>query len=105
MSNTARLGQFEEYVLRAVQLLGENAYGVSIRQTVCDATNRDVALSGIYAALDRLSDKGFAETWLGEPTPQRGGRAKRYYRITGLGEQLLREIARSRTRLTPILEA
>jgi PadR family transcriptional regulator, regulatory protein PadR len=95
------LGNFEELVLMAVCKLAENAYGANLRQTVAEATGRDVSIGAIYGTLERLERKGFIKSWQGEPTPERGGRAKRYFRIEGTGEEALKvtEAARKRLRL------
>ena len=69
-------------VLLAVIRLGEAAYGVTISRALEESTRRHVARRSVYAALDRLEDKGFVGSRLGEPTPERGGRAKRYFRAT-----------------------
>jgi DNA-binding PadR family transcriptional regulator len=80
------LGEFEQLVLLAVMRLKADAYGVTVRQEIAGRTHRDVSIGAIYATLDRLESKGFVESRVGEPTAQRGGRAKRYFRITGHGE-------------------
>lgn len=93
------LNGFEEYVLLAVLKLGNNAYGVTIRQAVEDATERATSIGALYAALDRLEQKGFIRSCLGEATPERGGRAKKYFTIEGAGSQALDAAARARQRL------
>jgi PadR family transcriptional regulator PadR len=93
------LGSFEEYVLFAVLRLGEQAYGAKIRQTVEEATERSVSVGAIYATLDRLERKGFIHSWQGEATPERGGRAKRYFRVEGAGVRALNETHAARNRL------
>jgi PadR family transcriptional regulator PadR len=93
------LGHFEEIVLLAVLRLGENAYGAKIRQTVAEAKERDVSIGAIYATLDRLERKGYLKSWQGEATPERGGRAKRYFRAEGAGVQALNETNAARNRL------
>ena len=70
-----RLGEFEEVVLLCVRQLGDDAHGVAIQHALAEHAGREVMLGAIYAALDRAQRKGFAESWLGEPTPTRGGRA------------------------------
>lgn len=93
------LGNFEEIVLLAVLRLGENAYGAKIRQTVAEATERDVSIGAVYATLDRLEHKGYLKSWQGEATPERGGRAKRYFRVEGAGVRALNDTAAARNRL------
>lgn len=94
------LGNFEEIVLLAVLRLGEQAYGAKIRQTVAEATERDVSIGAVYATLDRLERKGYLKSWQGEATPERGGRAKRYFAVEGAGVQALNDTAGARNRLT-----
>lgn len=93
------LGEFEEIVLLAVARLGRNAYGVTIRQTVEDVAGRPTSIGAIYATLDRLEQKGMVSSWLGEATPQRGGRAKRYFQLEGAGQLALSEAESVRERL------
>ena len=79
------IGEFEQLVLLAVMRLDAEAYGVTVRQEIAARTRRDVSIGAIYATLDRLETKGFVASHVGEPTAQRGGRAKRHFRITGPG--------------------
>jgi len=94
------LGNFEELVLLAVFRLAENAYGASIRQAVAEATGRDTSVGAVYATLDRLERKGYVKSWLGEGTPERGGRPKRYFSVEGAGEEALRVTEGMRKKLT-----
>jgi PadR family transcriptional regulator PadR len=89
MEKRLRLGQFEELVLRALLLLQENAYGVPIRREIVERTGRDVSVGALYTTLDRLEGKGYVSSRLGDPTPERGGRAKRYFRIEAPGIRAL----------------
>ena len=75
------LGEFEQLVLLALLRLQPEAYGVAIRDEIEEKTGRRVALGSVYTTLLRLEDKGFVATRIGEPTPQRGGRRKKFYRI------------------------
>jgi len=79
------LGEFEYLMLTSVARLGEDAYGVAIRQEIEDATGHPCSLGALYTTLDRLEAKGFVKTRMGDPTPQRGGRPKRMVRITAKG--------------------
>jgi PadR family transcriptional regulator, regulatory protein PadR len=79
------LSQTELLVLVAIARLGESAYGVSIREDVRDSTRRTLSLASVYAALDRLDGLGLARSWLSEPRPERGGRARRHYGLTRAG--------------------
>jgi DNA-binding PadR family transcriptional regulator len=81
------LGEFEYLLLSAAAKLGEDAYGAAIRREIEDATKRRCAVGALYTTLDRLEAKGFVTTWMGDPTPQRGGRPKRMVRLTGAGIQ------------------
>jgi PadR family transcriptional regulator len=85
MSSRSHLGEFELMILLAVIRLGDDAYGVPISKELLETTGRDVALGSVYAALDRLEQKEFVSSTLGDPTPARGGRAKRYFHVTPKG--------------------
>lgn len=94
-------------VLLAVVRLGDDAYGVPISKELLHLAGREVALGSIYAALDRLEQKGFVTSVLGDPTPERGGRAKRYFRITHIGGEALTTTHRALKNLwagIPLLE-
>ena len=79
------LGEFEYLLLSAVARLAEDAYGAAIRQEIETATGCRCSIGALYTTLDRLEAKGFITTWMGEATPQRGGRPKRMVRITARG--------------------
>jgi len=79
--------------------LGDNAYGVPISEELGKRTGRDVATGSVYAALERLEDKGFVTSELGEATPERGGRAKKYFHVTARGLKEVRETQRALTKL------
>jgi len=81
------LGEFEYLLLTAAARLGNEAYGVSIRQEVEAATGSPCSIGALYTTLDRLETKGFIKTWMGDPTPQRGGRPKRMVRVTAKGSR------------------
>src|ERR1700719_2236975 len=88
------LGQFEQLVLTAILTRRDDAYGVSIHSKVEElAQPKAVSLGAVYVTLDRLEDKGMVVSWLSDPTPERGGRAKRCYRLEALGERALQESA------------
>jgi PadR family transcriptional regulator len=93
------LGGFELQVLLAVVRLGEGAYGVPIADTIEAASGREVAAGSIYITLDRLEEKGFVTSRLGESTPERGGRAKTYFQVTGKGLRAVRQAQRTLVRL------
>jgi len=85
MSRNAYLGEFEQIVLLAIMRLGDDAYGVAIRDEIQKRTGRSTAPGALYTTLDRLEQKGLVVSRLGEPTPERGGRAKRYYSVSAEG--------------------
>ena len=89
MPPVTSLGDFEQIVLLAILRVGENAYGVTIRSEITACTRREVAPGALYTTLDRMEDKGIVRSWLGDPTPQRGGRAKRYFALTKAGRAAL----------------
>jgi DNA-binding PadR family transcriptional regulator len=93
------LGEFELMVLLALIRLGEDAYGVPISREIEERAGREVALGSVYAALERLEGKGLVTSRLGDPTAERGGRAKRYFRITANGLREVRETQRALTNL------
>ena len=99
MAARSYLGEMELMVLLAVVRLGDEAYGVPISKGLLTFVGRDVSLGSIYAAFDRIEDKGFVTSFLGDPTPERGGRAKRYFRVTPAG---LRTLRATRTALTKL---
>lgn len=96
MSRREFLGGFELLVLLALVRLGDEAYGVPIGHAIEESSGRDVAQGSVYLTLERLERKGLVISRLGEPTPERGGRAKTYFRITAKG---LREVRRARETL------
>jgi DNA-binding PadR family transcriptional regulator len=102
------LGEFEQLVLLALVRLGTEAYGVAIRDEIEQRAGRDVALGAVYTTLLRLENKGLAASRLGDPTPERGGRRKKFYRPTAAGQRALRaslDALRGMTRgLTPGME-
>ena len=81
------LGEFEYVILTVAARLGVGAYGASIRQEIEIATGRSCSIGALYTTLDRLEKKGFITTRMGDPTPERGGRAKRMVRVTAKGVQ------------------
>ncbi len=85
MATEPSLGEFEQIVLLAILRLKDKAYGVSIRAEILEHTRRDPSAGALYTTLDRLEQKGMLRSRTGEPTPQRGGRAKRYYTVTAAG--------------------
>lgn len=86
-------------MLLAVRTLGDDAHGSNIQGLLAEQADREVTLGAIYSALDRAQRKGLSDSWLGEPTPERGGRAKRHYAVTEAGEEALRRSRQVRERL------
>ena len=93
------LGHFELLVLLALIREGDEAYGVPIARAIEDSTGRPVILASVYNTLERLEQKGFVRSIVGDPTPERGGRAKRYFSITTTG---LREVRAAKKALTAL---
>ncbi len=100
MTKGTYVGEFEQLILLAVLRLGEGAYGVGIRDEIVERTERSITRGALYAGLDRLEEKGLLKSRLGEPTAERGGRAKRFYELTGSGELALSTSLRSVKRMT-----
>ena len=103
MTATA-LGEFEQLVLIAVLRLGRGAYGASVTLELEAHTGREVSVAAVHTTLDRLEQKGFAKSRLGEPTPQRGGKRKRHYEVTPAGVRALRHSVQALRRMTKGLE-
>ena len=105
MNRTDSLGQFEQLVLSAIVTLGDKAYGVTIQEKVEQLADRKPASPGaVYVTLDRLEDKGLVRSWLADPTPERGGRRKRYYEVQAAGERALAESLRAALRMVEAVE-
>lgn len=83
------LGEFEQIVLLAILRIGENAYGVPIRSEIEKRTKREISIGALYSTLDRLENKGFVSSSFSEPRPERGGRARRYFRVEARGVKAL----------------
>jgi len=99
MSRPQCLGEFELLVMLTIIRLGEDAYGVPISRKIEQQTGRSVAFGTVYPTLERLQKKSFVRSNLGEATPERGGRAKRYLRVTSTGLRTVRETKQSIIRL------
>jgi PadR family transcriptional regulator len=94
MAKPDSLGQFEQLVLTAILTLRDDAYGVSIHAKAEELSRpKAVSLGAVYVTLDRLEDKGLVSSRLSDPTPERGGRAKRCYQLEAFGERALQESA------------
>jgi len=99
MTDRSYLGELELMLLLAVIHLGDEAYGVPISRELEKHRGKDVAVGSVYAALERLEAKGLVTSTLGDPTPERGGKAKRFFRITKEGLRQVHETRRVLTRL------
>lgn len=99
------LGEFEQSVLLAVAHQGRDAYGVTIRREIETRTRRQVSVGALYTALDRLERKGYVRSALSDPTPQRGGRAKRVVTLTASGAAALRRARQTIDRMWAGLDA
>jgi DNA-binding PadR family transcriptional regulator len=98
------LGEFEHIVLLAVLRLGDQAYGVTVRREIEGRTRREVSIGAIYATLDRLEAKGYVQSRSGDPTPERGGRSKRFFRVTPQGVSAVNRTHRALRGLTEGLD-
>src|SRR5882672_12496502 len=99
------LGEFEHMVLLAIMRLGDEAYAVSVRDEIVRCTGRDVSRGSIYITLDRLETKGYLRSRLADSTPERGGRAKRYYALRPRAVEALKESRRALVALWRGLES
>jgi PadR family transcriptional regulator PadR len=93
------LGHFELLVLLALLRVGNDAYGVPIAQAIEQSSGKRVILASVYNTLERLEEKGMIRSTIGESTPERGGRAKRYFAITIAGKREVRAAKRALTLL------
>jgi len=93
VSTRDSLGEFEQIVLLATVRLADNAYGVPIRHEIEKRAKRAVSIGALYSTLDRLEAKGFVSSWFSDPTAERGGRSRRYFRVEPAG---LKALERSR---------
>lgn len=105
---SVRLGEFELVVLLALAQLGDDAYGVAVQQEIARRTGRRTSFGAVYSTLSRLEEKGLVGSRLGDPSPQRGGRAKKHYELRAAGRDAIRSslaALRTMTRgLDPSLE-
>jgi PadR family transcriptional regulator PadR len=101
------LGEFEQVILLAIAHLGSGAYGTTIRREIEERTGREIAVGALYTALERLERKGYVLTMMSDPTPQRGGRARRHFEVAPDGAAALKRsrdlLAKMWDGLTPSL--
>lgn len=100
----ALLGEFEQITLLALLRLEPDAYGASVQREIEARCGRTVLLASVYTTLDRLERKGLVTSWMGEPTPERGGRRKRLYRLEPAGAEALSSALRAVRRLADGVE-
>ncbi len=94
-----RIGEFEEIVLLTVAILYENAYGIAIKEDIESRLERKVSVGAMRTALDRLEKKGLLQSEFGEATAVRGGKRKRYFKVTQLGKRELEEVMETRKKM------
>lgn len=99
------LGEFEQLILLAVLRLENEAYGAAIGQELREKAGRDASPGAIFTTLERLEARGLVRSRFGEPTPERGGRRKRYYRLRSAGERALARSYSATVRMAQGLEA
>jgi PadR family transcriptional regulator, regulatory protein PadR len=104
MSDRDYLGEFEHIVVLALLRLADRAYGVTVRREIELRTSREVSIGAIYATLDRLEAKGYVKSHLGEPTPERGGRSKRFFHLTAKGVEAVNRTHRALQSMTEGLD-
>jgi PadR family transcriptional regulator PadR len=105
MKHGQLLGSLEHIVLLALARLDGTGHGMLIRREIATRTGRDVSIGAVYATLERLEDKGYLSSTTAEPTPERGGRAKRVFRLENAGQSALRISARTLRSMTVGLNA
>ncbi len=98
------LGEFEHLIVLALLRLEDRAYGVTVRQEIELRTKREVSIGAVYATLDRLEAKGYVSSRLGDPTPERGGRSKRFFRVTAKGLAIVNRTQGALQRMTEGLD-
>ena len=106
-ATTPALGDFEQLVLLGVLRLERqnSAYGAAIRQEIHGRSGRDVSINAVYTTLDRLESKGFLKSWVGDPTPQRGGRRRKFYALRPVCIAALRQAYRAFTAMADGLQS
>lgn len=97
MGDSGSLGHLEQLIMWSLVRLRDKAYGVSIQQDIEERAGKDVSLGSIYTTLSRLEEKGLVSSRLGEPSAERGGRAKKFFRIEAAGATALSESRRALT--------
>ena len=93
------IGEFEELVLLTIASLGEEAYGVSVKEDIEERADRSISIGALHSTITRLEEKGFIKSRLGDPTQERGGRAKRFFELTHEGKVALHHMKNLRDEL------
>ena len=101
---TKTLGDFETLILLALVRLKDQAYGATIHREIEDRTDRSIAIGAVYTGLARLQTNGFVAATVGDPTPERGGRRKKFYRLQPDGALALSRAVRARRSMTDGIE-
>lgn len=104
MSGRDYLGEFEHIIVLALLRLEDRAYGVTVRQEIESRTKREVSIGAVYATLERLETKGYVKSHRGDPTPERGGRSKRFFRVTPRGVAAVNRAQRALQNMTEGLD-
>jgi|SRR5580658_9654988 PadR family transcriptional regulator PadR len=104
MTGRDYLGEFEHIIVLALLRLEDRAYGVTVRQEIEFRIKREVSIGAVYATLDRLETKGYVKSHRGDPTPERGGRSKRFFRVTAKGVTAVNRTQRALHTMTKGLE-
>ena len=99
------LGEFEELVLLTIATLGDDAYGVAIKEDIEKRTDRSLSIGALHSTITRLEEKGFIKSWLGDPTQERGGRRKRHFQLTNDGKVALHKMKELRDELWSLSKA
>ncbi len=93
------IGELEELILLVVGILHDNAYGISVSEEIEIQTGRVLTISAVHSVLHRLEKKGLLKSWMGGETKERGGRRKRFFKLTGLGKEVITGLKQTREQL------
>ncbi|HTF21382.1 MAG TPA: helix-turn-helix transcriptional regulator [Chryseolinea sp.] len=96
------IGEFEELVLLTIASLEDDAYGVSIKESIEERASRTISIGALHSTITRLEEKGMIKSWMGSPTAERGGRRKRHFQLTHAGKVAVHEIKNLRDELWKI---
>jgi DNA-binding PadR family transcriptional regulator len=105
MTDRSFLGEFEQMVILAILRLGPDSYAVPIREEIEEQARRSVARGALYTSLERLESKGLLSSRMSDPTPERGGRSRRYYEATPAGVTAVKQSQEALARLTKGLDS